>query len=207
MKPSNTAVSATIERVTGKLAERPKLAELFKKCYPNTLETTVQWLEDGTPFVITGDIPAMWLRDSSAQLRHYIGAAAGDAQLGGLIKGVIRKQMFYINMDPYANAFNRKPDSQGHTEDLTEHNPWVWERKYEIDSLCYPVQLAYLFWRATGESDFMDQEFKNAILNILALWKKEQHHAHSPYTFQRTDCPDTDTLTMTGAGLRRRIPE
>nr|WP_090806716.1 glycoside hydrolase family 125 protein [Paenibacillus sp. 276b] len=200
MKSDITAIKETIERVTSKLSHRPKLAQLFQNCYPNTLETTFQQLEDGTAFVITGDIPAMWLRDSSAQVRHYIGDAVKDSELADLIKGVIRKQMFYINLDPYANAFNREGNNHGHKDDITEHNPWVWERKYEIDSLCYPIQLAYLFWKATGDIEIFDDVFQEAVLNILDLWTKEQRHEQSPYTFERLNCPETDTLSYGGRG-------
>ncbi|MGG6310910.1 glycoside hydrolase family 125 protein [Paenibacillus macerans] len=198
----NRSIQQTIEAVTEKLAQRPKLARLFANCYPNTIETTVQTLEDGSTFVITGDIPAMWLRDSSAQVRHYLHAAKQDAALADMIQGVIARQIRYINLDPYANAFNLEGNHHGHKTDLTEHHPWVWERKYEIDSLCYPIQLAYLFWKATGREGMFDAPFKEAIAQILSLWSTEQRHEESPYTFERRDCPKTDTLANEGRGTK-----
>ena len=139
------SVTALLEESETKLAAYPKLLQMFKNCYPNTLQTTAKLLSDQSVFVITGDIPAMWLRDSSAQIRHYLPLAAGDARLQEVFTGLIRRQIAYIHIDPYANAFNEEANDNRYDEDLTELSPWVWERKYEIDSLCYPIQLAYLF--------------------------------------------------------------
>lgn len=184
-----------------KLYNRPKLYKLFLNCYPNTLQTTTKLLENDSTFVFTGDIPAMWLRDSSAQVRHYLPLAKDNPRIAHMIKGLIRRQISYINIDPYANAFNETANNHGHKNDITEHSPWVWERKYEIDSLCYPIQLAYLLWKENGTTDIFDSDFKKAVLSIILLWKTEQNHAvSSPYSFQRTDCPDTDTLCNNGKG-------
>jgi meiotically up-regulated gene 157 (Mug157) protein len=98
-------------------------------------------MEGGTIFVITGDIPAMWLRDSSAQVKQYLPLAKGDSELQSIIEGLIANQMKCILMDPYANAFNERANPSLEYEDVTERNPWVWERKYELDSLCYPLEL------------------------------------------------------------------
>ncbi len=185
-----------------KLAGRPKLLGMFKRCFASTLETTTKRMEDGSAFVITGDIPAMWLRDSSAQVRHYIPLAAEDAELGAMIEGVVRRQMMYVGIDPYANAFNESPNDERYDEDLTDLNPWVWERKYEIDSLCYPVQLSYLYWKATGRTAMFDEQYRSALRRILQLWETEQYHeAQSSYRFQRFDCPPTDTLRNGGKGM------
>jgi len=186
----------------GKLAARPKLRDMFKRCFASTLETTTKRLEDGSTFVITGDIPAMWLRDSSAQVRHYVTLAAADAELRDLIEGVIRRQTMYIGIDPYANAFNESANDERYDEDNTDLNPWVWERKYEIDSLCYPVQLSYLYWKATGRTEIFDEQYRSAVRRILQLWETEQHHGEqSSYRFQRFDCPPTDTLRNGGRGM------
>ncbi|MEC9377624.1 MAG: glycoside hydrolase family 125 protein, partial [Candidatus Latescibacterota bacterium] len=101
-------VSDTREEVSEKLKDRPKLASMFAQCFPNTLETTTKRLDDGTTYVFTGDIPAMWLRDSSAQLSPYIDLAAADEELRHLIAGAIQRQIRYIHIDPYANAFNEE---------------------------------------------------------------------------------------------------
>jgi meiotically up-regulated gene 157 (Mug157) protein len=96
-------------------------------------------MPDGTTYIITGDIPAMWLRDSTAQIRPYLLLANRDEAIAALIRGLIERQMRYIIQDPYANAFNESPNGNGHQQDATDMTPWIWERKYEIDSLCYPL--------------------------------------------------------------------
>jgi len=185
-----------------KLAGRPTLLDMFKRCFANTLETTTKRMDDGSTFVITGDIPAMWLRDSSAQVRHYVPLAAQDAELQQIIEGIVRRQIMYIGIDPYANAFNETANDQRYDEDLTELNPWVWERKYEIDSLCYPIQLSYLYWKATGRTSQFDEQYRSALRRILQLWETEQRHGEmSLYRFQRLDCPPTDTLRNEGKGM------
>jgi meiotically up-regulated gene 157 (Mug157) protein len=151
--------------------------------------------------VITGDIPAMWLRDSAAQVRPYLALAPADAEIADLLEGVVRRQLRYILHDPYANAFNEGPNGHGHQSDLTEMSPLVWERKYEIDSLCYPIQLAYLLWRATGRTGHLDQTFRAAARAILEVWRREQrHHEGSPYRFERANTIPIDTLSHGGQG-------
>lgn len=189
-------------RKSALLKHHPKAVDVFEHCFLNTLETTTRWMEDGTAFVFTGDIPAMWLRDSSAQVRHYLPYVGQDETLRRLIEGLIRRQVHYILIDPYANAFNQEPNGRGHGDDQTERNPWVWERKYEIDSLCYPMQLAYLYWRQTGSIEVFDGDFLLAMRSIGGLWRTEQRHAEqSPYRFARTDCPESDTLRNNRLGM------
>ena len=127
----------------------PKLASLYRNCYPNTLETATEILDDGSIFVLTGDIPAMWLRDSTAEVSHYIPLAKDNADIRDIIGGVIRKQREYISLEPYANAYKKEPNDHREFDDMPLNHPIVWERKYEIDSLCYPVNLAYHFWKAS----------------------------------------------------------
>ncbi|HEY5583642.1 MAG TPA: glycoside hydrolase family 125 protein [Ruminiclostridium sp.] len=196
-----SSVALVNEKKASILENRPKLSEMFRKCFFNTLETTTEVLSDGTTFVFTGDIPAMWLRDSSAQVRHYISLCEKYPEFQRILEGLIKRQIAYILIDPYANAFNKYPNNQGHKSDLTDHNPWVWERKYEIDSLCYPIQLAYMYWKTTGEVKFFDTSFKDTILTIIRLWKTEQKHSElSSYNFIRKDCPQSDTLLNNGRG-------
>jgi uncharacterized protein len=190
-----------IAEVSRALAHRPKLARMFARCFPNTLQTTINKLPDATTFVITGDIPAMWLRDSAAQVRPYLVLAAADAAVADLLEGVVRRQMRYILHDPYANAFNAAPNGRGHQSDLTEMSALVWERKYEIDSLCYPIQLAYLLWKATGRTRHFDQTFRDAARAIVEVWRREQRHpADSFYRFERLDTIPIDTLSHGGRG-------
>lgn len=196
-------VKKTIEEIKAKLikAGRPALAESFEKCYPNTLETTTELCDDGTAFVFTGDIPAMWLRDSSAQVRHYLPIAKKDAQIRRVVEGLIAKQAECILNDAYANAFNSESSGKCWSEDETEfRNPLAWERKYEIDSLCYPVSLAYHYWKTSGETAHFTDNFKAACKRILEVFATEQHHENSKYFFIRKNCPPSDTLPCEGRG-------
>lgn len=197
-----SAVYDRIEKYCAKLQNNPKLAGLYRNCYPNTLETAVIEKKNGELFVLTGDIPAMWLRDSTAQVSHYLPLAGEDEETRNIIKGVIKTQFGYILKDPYANSFNEEANDHGHIHDLPKKSPWVWERKYEIDSLCYPVRLAYLYWKATADSSIFDADFEQAAKNIVKLWKLEQRHfENSEYRFTRTGCPWRDTLHNNGMGM------
>ena len=101
-------IDKTRQDVVQQLQFRPKLAAMFANCFSNTLDTTTKRFPDGTTYVFTGDIPAMWLRDSSAQLSPYVELAADDVDLQRLIAGAIKRQIRYILIDPYANAFNKE---------------------------------------------------------------------------------------------------
>ncbi|HEM5332616.1 TPA: glycoside hydrolase family 125 protein [Streptococcus suis] len=181
-------------------ADHPSWGSVFERCYTDTLDRTISQLEDGTTFVLTGDIPAMWLRDSTAQVKPYLALAGKDEKLRQMILGLVERQMAFILMDPYANAFNQAANGRGHQTDHTQMGPWIWERKYEVDSLCYPLQLAYLLWKATGETSHFNQTFFGAAEKIVQLWKMEQHHENSPYSFERDTDRLEDTLTHQGKG-------
>ncbi|HEM3663427.1 TPA: glycoside hydrolase family 125 protein [Streptococcus suis] len=183
-----------------KTADHPSWGSVFERCYTDTLDRTISQLEDGTTFVLTGDIPAMWLRDSTAQVKPYLALAGKDETLRQMIVGLVERQMAFILMDPYANAFNQAANGRGHQTDHTQMGPWIWERKYEVDSLCYPLQLAYLLWKATGETSHFNQTFFGAAEKIVQLWKLEQHHENSPYSFERDTDRLEDTLTHQGKG-------
>lgn len=187
--------------VRQRMAHRPKILRMFENCYRDTLENAVRYQEDGQVFLLTGDIPAMWLRDSTNQLRPYLLTAADTPRIRAILEGVLKKQCRCILSDPYANAFNAGPDGSGHQSDATRMQPDIWERKYEIDSLCYPVQLAYLYWKNCGATAQFTEEFHRALQSIVHLWQREQRHDEcSEYTFQRFDCPETDTLPCGGRG-------
>ena len=177
----------------------PALAPLVKQCFLNTIETTVKRLEDGSSFVITGDIPAMWLRDSAAQVKPYVKYAKEDEDLRIILEGVIQKQAEFVCADPYANAFNESADGAGHKDD-TEYNSHVWERKYEVDSLCGPIYLAYTYWKEVGITTIFSESVKMMIRTILKVFTTEQDHSKSRYTFQRNNCAKTDTLINNGLG-------
>lgn len=201
------ALPASIRQVLAEadeqLAGRPKLRQLFRNCFPNTLETTTKLLDDGTTFVITGDIPACWLRDSVEQVIHYVPFAAEDPELQRIIGGLIKRHTQYVLIDPYANAFNESAnDWHWSTGDQTDMSPWVWERKFEIDSLCFVVRLAYTYWKETGLTDFFTADFKRALRVIYELFRTEQHHAErSPYRFERRNGIMEDTLQNGGLGM------
>ena len=178
---------------------------LFNNCFPNTLDTTVTYTtKNGRPdtYVITGDIDAMWLRDSSAQVWPYMQFADKDKDLKHLIAGVINRQTSYILKDPYANAFYDDPNKKGEwTSDLTDMKAGVHERKYEIDSLCYPIRLAYNYWKTTGDESPFDQNWQNAIKSILKVFKdQQQKEGKGAYSFQRETPHGTDTRTLKGYG-------
>ena len=186
---SSPAVEETIQTVKQQIAD-PELAWLFENCYPNTLDTTVFFSEeDGKPdtYVITGDIDAMWLRDSTAQVWPYLPLMPHDAQLARLIAGVIHRQTRCIQLDPYANAFF-KNESQ-HTEwerDFTTMKPGLHERKWEIDSLCYPIRLAFGYWQTTGDATPFDDDWENAMEIVIRTFREQQRKENlGPYEFKR----------------------
>lgn len=201
MAHTQTEFIRTIAAEVRRRTDDARVADVFASCFENTLGTTLRKQPDGTLFMLTGDIPAMWLRDSSAQLAPYLHFAAEHPAIGDMIAAVSRRQVEYILLDPYANAFNAAADGAGHSGDDTDQSPWVWERKYEIDSLCYPIQLAHDLWVVTGRTDHIGERFAAAARATIALWRTEQRHEElSPYRFQRHVGPASDTLVREGRG-------
>lgn len=202
-KFTSTAVEAVIAEVTRSISD-PELAWLFANCFPNTLDTTVRYSEaDGQPdtFVITGDINAMWLRDSTAQVWPYLPLAARDARLKSLLLGVIRRQSKCILIDPYANAFNFGPTGSEWDKDLTAMKPELHERKWEIDSLCYPVRLSYAYWKMTGDAAVFDTTWRRAAeLTVKTFREQQRKKNRGPYHFQRSSPVASDSLTNGGYG-------
>lgn len=198
------AVEAEIERVSALLTNE-RLRWMFRNCFPNTLDTTVHYREDeaGNPdtYVYTGDIPAMWLRDSGAQVWPYVQLCSSDPKLQRMIAGVIRRQFKLINIDPYANAFNDGPTGEGEDAEFYPQSPWVFERKWEIDSHCYPIRLAYHYWKTTGDASVFDAEWVDAMRNIVhTLEQQQRKEGHGPYTFLRTTDRQLDTKCCVGRG-------
>ncbi|HEY4148369.1 MAG TPA: glycoside hydrolase family 125 protein [Chitinophagaceae bacterium] len=185
--------------------KQPELGWLFENCFPNTLDTTVFYsTKEGRPdtYVITGDIDAMWLRDSSAQVWPYLQFIKEDAHLRQLVEGVINHQVGCVLKDPYANAFYNDPNKESEWKsDLTRMQPGVHERKWEIDSLCYPIRLAWHYWKITGDTHPFDQRWKQAIQLTLQTFREQQRkNDDGPYSFQRTTEKATDTVPMHGYG-------
>ena len=184
----------------------PVLAALFTNCFPNTLDTTVQpgtFERKPDTAVLTGDIAAMWLRDSSAQVWPYLPLAAKDLRLRELVEGVIRRQVRCLLIDPYANCFMadlNAPPLEGSRSDETVMKQGVGERKYELDSLCYPIRLAHGYWKNTGNVEPFDTAWKLAMQTVLTTMRVEQRkNGQSPYHFQRNALNPTDSL-VNGVG-------
>lgn len=196
-----TSVNNILDVVKREFKDEPRLAEIFENCYTNTLTTTVKKMEDNTTYVITGDIPAMWLRDSTAQLRPYLIPAKEDEELAEVIAGLVRRQFYCICQEPYANAFNETANGACWEKDYPDQNPFVWEQKFEIDSLCYPIQLAYLLWKNTGKTTQFNEYFLEGAKKILEVFETEQYHEEkSEYYFERKHSFVTDTLSRDGKG-------
>ena len=183
------------------------LRGLFENCYPNTLDTTVvPGVFEGKPdtAVLTGDIQAMWLRDSSAQVWPYLPLAAKDRRLRELLEGVIRRQARCILIDPYANAFMAdltQPPLVWSRRDTTEMRQGVGERKWEVDSLCYPVRLAHGYWKATGDTGPFDARWAEACrLTVRTFRVQQRKQGPGPYSFLRTSAVSTETLPNAGFG-------
>ena len=200
------AVEQEIARVCGLLTNE-RLRWMFANCFPNTLDTTVHYREDeeGNPdtYVYTGDIPAMWLRDSGAQVWPYVQLCGNDPALQKMIAGVIRRQFRLINIDPYANAFNDGPTGAGEDVGYPGHvqDPWVFERKWEIDSHCYPIRLAHHYWKTTGDASVFDRTWVEAMRAVLRTLRDQQmKEGPGDYTFLRVTDRQLDTRCHVGRG-------
>ncbi len=198
------AVEAAIVEFQSKVKNK-ELGWLFENCFPNTLDTTVDFeIVNNKPdtYVITGDIDAMWLRDSTAQIWPYLLLTKKDKELQQLVTGVINRQMRCILKDPYANAFYKDENKVSEWKsDLTTMQPGIHERKWEIDSLCYPIRLAYNYWKITNDATPFDLQWKEAIKATLNTFIAQQRKTDKgPYSFQRTTAWATDGVPLGGYG-------
>jgi meiotically up-regulated gene 157 (Mug157) protein len=199
-------VSEAVERKiieAKKMIKDEELAWMFENSFPNTLDTTVTaTTKDGRPdtYLITGDIDAMWLRDSSAQVWPYLPLMKDDKKLQNMITGVVNRHAFYVLVDPYANAFYNDKKRKGH-DDKTVMKPWVHERKWEVDSLCYVIRLAHGYWKHSNDTSCFDSTWLQAMKTIVATFKSEQRKdGKSAYNFKRLTTSPTDTAAGGGAG-------
>ncbi|NLY24085.1 MAG: glycoside hydrolase family 125 protein [Bacteroidales bacterium] len=200
----SAAVEQTISRVKARIKD-PKMAWMFENCFPSTLDTTVFYsTKNGRPdtFVITGDINAMWLRDSTAQVWPYMPLMQSDVKLKNLIAGLVNRQTECILIDPYANAFNNEPHPDGEwMSDNTDMKPILHERKWEIDSLCYAVRLSHEYWKKTGETSVFDDDWTKAMNLVIKTFREQQRkEGPGPYQFQRKTERQLDTLNNNGYG-------
>ena len=143
--------------LTGKRVRDIQTAQLF-----HTLLHDFFLEDDATTYVQTGDIPAMWLRDSSAQTIPYIRFQHAYPVLRARFAGVIERDARNILTDPYANALQA---------DYT-----VWERKWEVDSLAWPVILASVYWRSTRDATVFTPDLHRALRSIVDTYVCEEHH-------------------------------
>lgn len=200
----SAAVEAQIEEVK-KAIQDEELAWMFENCYPNTLDTTVDvGTVDGKAdtFVITGDIDAMWLRDSCAQVWPYLPLIHKDEALKNLIKGLVNRQVKCVLLDPYANAFYKDGSRISEWDgDRPKLLPGVHERKWEIDSLCYVVRLAHGYWKVSGDTSIFDAEWDKAMRLIVETFQVEQRkNGDSPYYFTRMTTWTIDAPPFLGKG-------
>ena len=201
------AVDKKIDEVRSQLSGNPRLAQMFADCFPNTLETTVHYnpSPDDDTFVITGDIHAMWLRDCGAQVWPYVPLAKSDEHLRHMLRGVILRQWKCILIDPYANAFNDGPTGGEWQSDRTDMKPELHERKYEIDSPCYAIRLAYEYWKQTGDDTIFNDDWHRAIGSVLKMFRTQQRRdGVGDYRFLRVTDRQFDTQGWDGYGAPTR---
>ncbi len=202
---TSPAVEKKIHEVANMIADE-KLRSMFELCYPNTLDTTVKYSigDDGRPdtFIITGDINAMWLRDSSAQIWPYMPLMSEDDNLRLMIAGLINRQARCILIDPYANAFNFGPTGSYWESDFTQPMAKeLHERKYELDSLCYPIRLAYRYWQLTGDTSVFDSLWHDAMtLAVKTMREQQRKNSRGSYSFFRECERPTDSQINNGWG-------
>lgn len=196
------ALARTVDRIAD-----PVLAWLFGNAWPNTLDTTVQCGErDGQPdtFIITGDIPALWLRDSTAQVWPFLPFLREDGALRRMVEGLIRRQASCLLVDPYANAFYREPVFGEWRNDQTDMKPGVHERKWELDSPMYFLRLCRGYWTHAGDLVPFDASWVDALRAVLACLRDQQHDQHR-YRFLRGAPVTADVLDRKGRGHPSRF--
>lgn len=203
IKENYPVIQDTIRKISERFdGEDRKIAKVFETCISDTIQKTIHILEDGSVFVITGDIPAMWLRDSACQLTPFIRFTKEDKDLLDLLTALSDKQVQQILLDPYANAFQSEEDPDSiWMKDKTAMKPILWERKYEVDSLSHPILMQWKLWKLSGSTAHFTEDWKKAARLILSVFRTEQYHEEkSEYRFERADCVFTDTLSRDGKG-------
>lgn len=183
-------LSSSVPKARWQIAEAA-LVDLFEKALVER--------PNGRVFVLTGDIPAMWLRDSTWQMRPFL-PLTNDAQTAELMCGVSRQQLDFLHIDPYANAFNPEPNGKAWHQDFPDQSPWVFERKFEVDSWAAVLDLPVSLWERTRDTAVIPDAFADALALILKLVRREQHHEWESYRFVRPGAPAHDHLSHDGYG-------
>ncbi|QDU56015.1 glycoside hydrolase family 125 protein [Aeoliella mucimassa] len=200
---TSPTIEKAIATTKAKIAD-PELAWMFENCYPNTLDTTVDYeVIDGKPdtFVITGDIDAMWLRDSTAQVWPYMPYIVEDEKLRLLVEGLVRRQTKCVLLDPYANSFYKDMERESHwKDDYPSPIDGVHERKWEIDSLCYTVRLANEYYKLTGDASIFDEDWQRGAKLIVETFRTEQRRNGTPFRFRRSTDRMLDAPAFDGTG-------
>jgi meiotically up-regulated gene 157 (Mug157) protein len=171
-----------------------RCAAIVERFFTRTLLQTV----DGKPFIITGDIPAMWLRDSTWQVEPFFHSRLPE--IGRLLAEVSKTQTKFVILDRYANAFNPGPTGNCWHKDFPDQSDWVFERKYELDSLASVLRLARRTADVFGITSHLDARFHSAVDAIIALARREQQHEPGSYTFRRSNGVAHDSLSHDGRG-------
>ena len=191
----SAAVETALARTKDRIGD-PVLAWLFENAFPNTLDTTVAFDDSGAApdtFIITGDIPALWLRDSTAQVWPYLPFMAEDPALRRMVEGLIRRQAACVQLDPYANAFYREPVLGEWQHDLTDMKPGVHERKWELDSLMYFLRLCRGYRQHANDLAPFDAGWVAALDRLLDCLRDQQQDNHR-YRFVRSANKAVTTL-------------
>ena len=200
---SSDAIDEVISFVKPFLKD-PLIAEIWENCLPNTLDTTVKYYELGIDsFIITGDIEALWLRDSSNQVMAYIPYVSKDTNLALLIEGLIKRHASSVLIDPFANAFNYDSSEKSeHSEDIRQPpmSNAVFEGKYEIDSLASFLKLSYWYSRYSNSTSVFDANWLAAVqqaAKTIQNMQLERFSSEDPlYIFERYTSMATDTLVQ-----------
>lgn len=228
---TSDAVEKVIQDMNDKIKDKD-LARLFENAFPNTLDTTVRWHVDGTEkkkkrqdskwhgaqsFIVTGDINAEWLRDSAGQLAQYQALARKDEQIKNLILGAINTQTEFVIESPYCNAFQPPPPSglsysangQNDRVHPTYEPSFVFECKWEIDSLANFLGLGNRFYNHTKSTAFLTPRWYTALDTVLKVLQMQSEptfdessgrYQQNEYRFQRSTDLGTETLALAGTG-------
>ena len=168
------------------------------KSLTSLFDKSLTRLENGRPFIITGDIPAMWLRDSTWQVAPLLNS--NHPQVVNLLIELSKTQVELFLIDPYANAFNPSPSGECWHKDFLDQSPWVFERKFELDSWASVLYLARMIIEKYDRWDHIDEKFNDALEVMLDLAQREQRHDPETYVFKRDNGVSHDSLSHEGRG-------